>query len=72
MALVGAAASRVVRDKTNGDRPSCAARWGPRSILDGRQGQTGEHYEFASALEQNENGCEVTENGELPTVIHAN
>jgi hypothetical protein len=45
---------------------------GPRSILDGRQGQTGEHYEFASALEQNENGCEVTENGELPTVIHAN
>src|SRR5215813_12855321 len=28
MALVGAAASRVVRDKTNGDRPSCAARWG--------------------------------------------
>src|SRR5215469_416397 len=28
MALVGAAAGRVVRDKINGDRPSCAARWG--------------------------------------------
>jgi hypothetical protein len=27
---------------------------------------------FASALEQIENGCEVTEKGDLPTVIHAN
>ncbi|MFI6678702.1 hypothetical protein [Kribbella sp. NPDC050470] len=27
---------------------------------------------FRSALEQNENGWEVTENGDLPIVIHAN
>ena len=71
MALVGAAASRVVRDKTP-ETDRLAPRDGATLILDGRQGQTGEHYEFASALEQNENGCEVTENGELPTVIHAN
>jgi hypothetical protein len=27
---------------------------------------------FVSALEQNENGWDVTENGDRPTVIHAN